>query len=28
MALDELDKHINSWHGDWINISTVGLKIV
>jgi DNA-binding GntR family transcriptional regulator len=28
MALDELDNHINSWHGDWINISTVGLKIV
>ena len=28
MALDELDKHINSWHDDWISISPVGLTIV
>jgi DNA-binding GntR family transcriptional regulator len=28
MALDELDKHINSWNDDWINISTAGLTIV
>ena len=27
MALNELDKHINSWHDDWISISTVGLTI-
>ena len=28
MALNELDKHINSWHDDWISISTNDLTIV
>ena len=28
MALNELDKHINSWHDDWISISTIGLTMV
>ena len=28
MALYELDRHINSWHDDWISILPVGLTIV
>ena len=27
MALNELDKHINSWHDEWISISIVGMTI-
>jgi DNA-binding GntR family transcriptional regulator len=27
MALNELDKHINKWHDDWISISIVGMTI-